>query len=691
MRPLHVFCGTGDHLWAREREPVDSPATIEALVAWLHGTYGVSRLYWRGGQGDLWDRTMKVGPESVPQHDWFQWMRHLNRTQRITTAAVDATRRRGMEVFLYCGLLEFGVQPDVGIVTPYLIEDELRREHPDWCPLDRWGERRCPGTLSFAYPEARQALVRRYAAEMERFGYDGVAFYTYVENVGSRYPEEFGFEAPVLDEFARTFPEVDPRRDALSPEQKEHWQRCRGHFITLFLRDLRQAFQPTGRRLSVILDAADPDHAQPWWGKELAGTGPIHLDWRRWVADNLVDELWVQLGAPQAQRRTLDLLLAECRGRPTRITVRAVDPFAAAWDPYVAAGVTPIAVITAPRNGIERFTRAATGLQTLHSPDWTLRLQTLADIAAGRLAAPAAAVAAMADDPAVLVRRQALIALAAMGAGSEASVIEARLADPESSVRIAAAGALAKAHGADSVGRLLAALARDGTFQMKEAAVEALVAMDGAALTALADACSNPAVAVREVSARALGQLGRSGHELQALVPLRRLALDPQEADAVRYYAIEGLVAMRETLAGGERQRLATDLVTLSRTAVPPTVRLRAAWGLGHLHGSLDAPGQSAVVDALATGFRSYGDGCVLSDAAFGWRVFGNALLQCHGAGRERLEAMRVQRADRWLAWLAYEAVHVPQRGAAMALCTEAEALRAHAEYAPPFPGWRSW
>ena len=30
--PLHAFCGTGDHLWGRHIEPVDSPATIHAML-----------------------------------------------------------------------------------------------------------------------------------------------------------------------------------------------------------------------------------------------------------------------------------------------------------------------------------------------------------------------------------------------------------------------------------------------------------------------------------------------------------------------------------------------------------------------------------------------------------------------------------------------------------------------------------
>ena len=276
-------------------------------------------------------------------------------------------------------------------------------------------------------------------------------------------------------------------------------------------------------------------------------------------------------------------------------------------------------------------------------------------------------------------------------ANSHAAVIEDRLGDPESSVRIAAAAALAGAHRPESPARLLSALEADGTFQIRQAAVDALAAMGDLALPAALGGCESRSAAVREVCARALAKLGRDAALDRVLAPLRRLALDAQETEAVRYYAIEGFVGLRATLTADQHQSLATDLISLTDPAIPSTVRLRAAWGLGHLNGRLDSTRQAAVLQALEQGFRGYGDGATRGDAAFGWRVFGNALLQHHEPGRNRLEAMRTQREDRWLAWLAYEVVHVPQRSGAMVLCSESEAVRVHREFAPPFPGWRRW
>jgi hypothetical protein len=76
-------------------------------------------------------------------------------------------------------------------------------------------------------------------------------------------------------------------------------------------------------------------------------------------------------------------------------------------------------------------------------------------------------------------------------------------------------------------------------------------------------------------------------------------------------------------------------------------------------------------------------------DAAWGWRSVGNALLGFGEVGRARLESIREQTSDKWLAWYAYEVVHVPQYANAVATCTEDEAIATHDRYAPPFPGRR--
>ena len=108
-------------------------------------------------------------------------------------------------------------------------------------------------------------------------------------------------------------------------------------------------------------------------------------------------------------------MLAACEGTDVKLTVRAINPYDAAWDPYEDAGVTPVAVITWARNGIERLSLDPTSAETLASDDWRLRAQTLQDVADGTLELPASAVAPLAEDPQVLVRHRAMRALGKLG------------------------------------------------------------------------------------------------------------------------------------------------------------------------------------------------------------------------------------------------------------------------------------
>ena len=106
---LYAFCGTGDHLWVAEKEPVDSPNTIDAMFEWMADTYNINRMYWRGGQEGMWDGNYRFGEETQLQYNYSKWSDHVYKDLNINTAAVSAAKRHGMEIFLYTGLFEYGV------------------------------------------------------------------------------------------------------------------------------------------------------------------------------------------------------------------------------------------------------------------------------------------------------------------------------------------------------------------------------------------------------------------------------------------------------------------------------------------------------------------------------------------------------------------------------------------------------
>ena len=225
-------------------------------------------------------------PDTSPCAEWQEF---LIRKLKTNEHAVTAAKRNGLKIYIQEGLFEHGAAdaPACGII-PYQAEDRMRIDHPEWIPVDRWGERRAPGPIEYAYPEARHFFVQRimkYARD-----YNGVLFYTYVENEGYRYPDEFGFNEPVVREFKQRYG-VDIRTQ---PFDKDAWQRLRGEYVTELLRELHTALAAKGKKLAVMLWADQPDVPMGWQRyTKWTAQGQIRMDWKKWVREGIVDEILV--------------------------------------------------------------------------------------------------------------------------------------------------------------------------------------------------------------------------------------------------------------------------------------------------------------------------------------------------------------------------------------------------------------
>jgi hypothetical protein len=191
----------------------------------------------------------------------------------------------------------------------------------------------------------------------------------------------------------------------------------------------------------------------------------------------------------------------------------------------------------------------------------------------------------------------------------------------------------------------------------------------------LLEGLKDRSAAVRWVSAQALAD---SSTERSRAALLEALQADSDYR--VRFYALQSLQAR-------SGPRLTACRLGLADRST--TVQLAAVAGLGALAPGLSKSDAPPVLEALLKFFRQYGDGCKRRDAAWGWRVVGNAMAAFGEPGKKELESFRLQRKDKWLAWAAYQVLYVPQLNDEPALTTEAEAVATHAKFAPPFPGWR--
>lgn len=103
--------------------------------------------------------------------------------------------------------------------------------HPEYYCRTRLGEE--IKICSYAYPEVRKYVIDRFV-EMMKYGYDGV---TLILHRGLH----IGFEEPVLLEFAKRYPEIDPHT---LPVTDDRLNGVFCHFMTEFMRELRAALIP---------------------------------------------------------------------------------------------------------------------------------------------------------------------------------------------------------------------------------------------------------------------------------------------------------------------------------------------------------------------------------------------------------------------------------------------------------------
>jgi hypothetical protein len=93
-----------------------------------------------------------------------------------------------------------------------------------------------------------------------------------------RFEDEFGYNQPIVDEYRSRYG-VDIRTQEFD---KNLWRYLRGEYVTQFLRELKAALKPYGRKLGMCLNPREPNYPQPWNVSRYTITaGRIYMDWER--------------------------------------------------------------------------------------------------------------------------------------------------------------------------------------------------------------------------------------------------------------------------------------------------------------------------------------------------------------------------------------------------------------------------
>ena len=669
------YVSTGDNDWLWTSPPVSSKAAIEAVFESLHKVFGVDRMYWRGTHAEWAVDNFIARPENFMGHGFWEWEHFQIKENGQTDNAVRAARRRGMEIWGMNPLFDHGAHARVDsakLGTPAPIEHKLRAQKPQVAPADRHGLRRQAGPMELAYPEVRRELIREYVELLNRRGYDGLMFYTYVEHFALRFEDEYGYSKPIVDEFKRRYGQ-DIGKEKFD---KHAWYRLRGEYVTQYLREMHDAFSRHGKKLGVAIDPQDTHMPAPWLCvRDVRPAGRIHMDWERWVREGIVDEIMVYCNGPL--EKTLNDAVAVTKGTPCTVSTIHSAPWPARHAHLGRAGVRR--VMCGNYGYIEWGYKEEQPPSALKSDDFLKRLRVLRLAAEEKLELPLPKIIAATRDPNVLVRRQAIRTLVALEAREAMPAIEAALDDDETGVRCIAASSLAKLNSADSVAKIFTALRKRTSFQFENAATSGLANMPAERTADILKGCRDTNPTVRRVTVYALG---RGLRREEAVPHLIEAMNDP--VPYVRFCAANALARF-------PHRREAADSLLGHLDDGHPSVRNRAALALTPFfrsHSRWVSARQRAAVQALTKRFAEFGRGSRHADADWSFRPVGNALLSLGPRGRDALQRFMDQRDDKQLADFAWRILHVPQTGWRYVTCTEAEAAKGYALH-PVLSGWR--
>jgi len=691
--PRTAYISTGDNQWELWL-PMDSKAGIDSAFDTLKKDFNVNRILWRGGQSELWMNAALFRPENAYcWYFWKEWVFPLITKDDNNKCAIQAARRNGMQIWVNYGLLEFGCQADYGGMWPAQYQLNATIEHPEWMPVNRYGTRKQGGPIEFCYPQAREYYVKLLTDFLVEQGYDGFSFYTYAEDWGIRYLDEFGYNQPIVDEFKKRYG-VDIRKDDFD---KEAWGKLRGEYLTQFLRELRSSLSKHNKKIAMWVDPYDTHLPQLWpWSDTGPGStyepertqggtmrpGRIFIDWETWAKEGIVDELTI------ATRPDNKRIYSAAKEVYQGVQGTACVVSAMLSNEPLPDGVERILMLhpgTNVESGFKYENYVRSGYEKIDPQDkdsaWRddayAKRRLLYTIETGKEDMPVSDLAHLVFDKDLFVRRMALRALAAKGDILAIPLLEAALRDTEHSVRCQAVMSLSKLKGPGSVKKIFEALDRNYSFQFgfeaMRTAFKAMASQDkltDADLQEITRALQNPNVNTRRIAACVSGAIDCSKYT-SIKAPLLQ-AFDKEQDSFAGELLIDALCKTIKDKTVEERLFKAlqdSDNITQVRTA---------QYAAPLIASGEDQPTKDKWLDRLSALFSDYGEKSVRKDKDWGWRLVGEAMLRFVQPGQDRLEKLMNQKNDRKLANLAWQALYIPQHDDNYYPATEDNDRKAH-------------
>lgn len=278
-------------------------------------------------------------------------------------AVIAAAHRRGMRAFVYTSI---GFDEGWPLELGWWGGDWARQSkyvlfHPDHQLTDRDGMPH-HGVLCLAEEEVRAYLVGKFQWLLAQHAWDGLFLCTRSQSRPASYADRYGFNRPIIEQY-RARHGVDILHDDFDLGA---WRDLHGEQLTQLLREVRDLTAPQGTAISVGIPRAD------YLGPPV---GNMTLEWRRWMADGLVDELIVDQVAAVCPSTWLDMwprdhgygyLDADARRRPNLL-----GDLSERWGPVALETGVPVSVARMwqePDSEVDEVIREVAGVRgTVHS------------------------------------------------------------------------------------------------------------------------------------------------------------------------------------------------------------------------------------------------------------------------------------------------------------------------------------
>ncbi len=468
-----MILSTGDNLFYYKWFPIDSSRAMGSSFDAFMSLYNVNRIIWRRAQAQWMTDGAVFRPQSEEIDDLYRMEMNLETRDHLTRVAAAETKKRGLAFWGFMPLFEVGASADVTSMSgfgPYNFEDRFRADHPEYRLSDRAGIE-TGGPLEFGYPEVRRDYLRRYEEKFQPGGdfsqYDGIIFYTYVENFFPRFTDQFIYSDIAARDFKRRYG-VDVYSQ---PFDMDKYMEMRGEYITQYLREMRQLFNKYGKKIAFYIDTQDPEVPMHWPSyRQVLTPGRIKMDWRTWVKEGLVDELALR---DAASINDIQPFIDATRGTKTRLGIAGGEM------PQFVQNISDqdfswhIWSPEMPPN----FPVENSPVSALEGSDPVAKMSVLRQVRDGSIDVPVAQVVQLLNDRDQIVRHMAVDALVRRRVTAAIPAMESAAMDPENNFRCNVIDALGTMHGPNTVAAIGKALEAYPVAGMRIAARSAWAAM----------------------------------------------------------------------------------------------------------------------------------------------------------------------------------------------------------------------